>query len=103
MFTVAASLTEFCKVVFALTLNFKKMLQIEEKLGSIRLNCLCSSFFFLFLLVVFFFGCVYGDVPTTTTDVCDGGIFYIKMGGRKLLLIFFSPSSPSHLLVALFY
>lgn len=32
------------------------MLQIEEKLGSIRLNCLCSSFFFLFLLVVFFLG-----------------------------------------------
>lgn len=30
------------------------MLQIEEKLGSIRLNCLCSSFVFFFL--VFFLG-----------------------------------------------
>lgn len=98
MFTIAASLIEFCKVVFALTLNLKKMLKVEEKLGNIRLIC---SLFFPVSCVLF--GCMYGVVPTTSTDVCEGGIFYIKMGGRKLLLIFFSPSSPSHLLVALFY
>lgn len=43
---------------------------------------------------------MYGVVQTTATDVFEGGIFYIKIGAREIMLCS-PPSSPSHLLVAL--